>query len=57
LQVKPGQLGENVTTRGIDLFALPEGALLHLGDQAFVRIPGLRNPCEQINGFEVGGSV
>ena len=53
-QVRPGQLGENVTTCGIDLLALPEGALLNLGDQAIVRITGLRKPCEQINGFESG---
>lgn len=53
-EVEPGQLGENVTTRGIDLLALPVGALLHLGDEAIVRVTGLRNPCQQINGFEPG---
>lgn len=53
-QVEPGQLGENVTTRGIDLLALPEGTLLHLGDRSTVRVTGLRNPCRQINGFEPG---
>ncbi len=53
-QVEAGQLGENVTTRGIDLLALPEGTLLHLGEQAVVRVTGLRNPCQQINGFEPG---
>lgn len=52
--VEPGELGENVTTRGIDLLGLPEGALLHLGDDACVRVTGLRNPCQQINGFEPG---
>lgn len=52
--VEPGQLGENVTTRGIDLLALPTGALVHLGDEAIVRVTGLRNPCQQINGFEPG---
>jgi MOSC domain-containing protein YiiM len=53
-EVEAGQLGENVTTRGVDLLALPEGTLLHLGDDAVVRVAGLRNPCHQINGFEPG---
>ena len=53
-RVGPGQLGENVTTRGIDLLGLPTGTLLHLGDDACVRVTGLRNPCQQINGFEPG---
>jgi len=52
--VKPGQMGENVTTSGIDLLGLPEGAVLHLGDDASVQVTGLRNPCQQINGFEPG---
>jgi MOSC domain-containing protein YiiM len=52
--VAPGELGENVTTLGIDLLGLPEGTLLHLGDDACVRVTGLRNPCQQINGFEPG---
>jgi len=50
----PGQLGENVTTRGIDLLSLPRGTLLQIGDQAVVRITGLRNPCQQINTFQSG---
>lgn len=53
-RVEPGQLGENVTTRGVDLLALPVDTLLHLGDAAIVRVTGLRNPCQQINGFEPG---
>ena len=52
--VEAGQLGENITTRGVDLLALPEGTLLHCGDHAVVRVTGLRNPCQQINGFEPG---
>lgn len=52
--VEPGQMGENVTTSGIDLLGLPEGAVLHIGDDASVRVTGLRNPCQQINGFEPG---
>ncbi len=53
-EVAPGQLGENVTTRGIDLLGLPTDTLLHLGADACVRVTGLRNPCQQINGFEPG---
>ncbi|WKX68738.1 MOSC domain-containing protein [Streptomyces sp. XD-27] len=52
--VAPGQLGENITTAGIDLLALPEGALLHIGDDAVVEITGLRNPCLQIDQFQGG---
>ncbi|WP_412544187.1 MOSC domain-containing protein [Longispora sp. K20-0274] len=52
--VAAGQLGENVTTRGLDLVGLPRGARLALGDDAVVEVTGLRNPCEQINGYQPG---
>jgi len=52
--VAPGAMGENVTTRGVDLLGLPEGTLLRLGDDAVVRVTGLRNPCQQINDFDPG---
>lgn len=52
--VGPGDLGENVTTRGVDLLALPTGALLRLGPEAVVEVTGLRNPCRQIDGFRPG---
>jgi MOSC domain-containing protein YiiM len=52
--VKPGDLGENVTTSGIDLLALPTGTRLHLGATAVVEVTGLRNPCVQIDGFQKG---
>ena len=52
--VLPGQLGENVTTRGIDLLGLPEAARLHLGATAIVEVTGLRNPCRQIDAFKPG---
>jgi len=52
--IDPGQLGENVTTEGVDLLGLPRGSLLHLGDEAVVEITGLRNPCAQINGLSPG---
>lgn len=53
-EVAPGDLGENVTTCGIDLLALPVGTLLHLGDEAVVEVTGLRNPCLQIDHFQDG---
>jgi MOSC domain-containing protein YiiM len=52
--VGPGELGENVTTSGIDLLALPAGTRLHLGADAIVEITGLRNPCIQIDQFQKG---
>ncbi|MFD9637245.1 MOSC domain-containing protein [Streptomyces violascens] len=53
-EVAPGQLGENVTTEGIDLLGLPTGTLLHIGAEAVVEVTGLRNPCLQIDGFQNG---
>jgi MOSC domain-containing protein YiiM len=52
--VAPGQMGENITTRGIDLLRLPTDTILRFGENATVRVTGLRNPCQQINGFEPG---
>jgi len=50
----PGAIGENVTTRGLDLLALPTGTVLRLGAQAEVEITGLRNPCAQLDHFAPG---
>jgi MOSC domain-containing protein YiiM len=52
--VAPGELGENVTTRGVDLLGLPRGTVLRLGPDAVVEVTGLRNPCVQIDGLEAG---
>jgi hypothetical protein len=52
--VKPGQLGENILTLGVDLLGLSTGALLHIGADAVVEITGLRNPCLQLNGHSEG---
>ncbi|MFI0942611.1 MOSC domain-containing protein [Streptomyces sp. NPDC021020] len=52
--VAPGQLGENITTSGLDLLGLPAGTLLHIGDTAVVEVTGLRNPCRQIDDFQHG---
>ena len=53
-RVAAGQMGENVTTRGVDLLELPRGTRLTLGDAAVVEITGLRNPCRQLDGLEPG---
>ena len=50
----PGAMGENITTRAIDLLALPPGTLLHLGPTAIVEVTGLRNPCSQLDGLQQG---
>jgi MOSC domain-containing protein YiiM len=52
--VQPGDMGENVTTRGVDLLGLPTGARLRLGGDAVVEITGLRNPCVQLDRFQRG---
>lgn len=52
--VRPGEIGENVTTSGIDLLGLPTRARLRLGAEAVVEITGLRNPCKQLDGFQPG---
>lgn len=52
--VEPGQLGENITTKGLSLLALSEGTRLKLGDIAVLRVTGLRNPCVQIDKFMPG---
>lgn len=52
--VAPGDLGENVTTLGVDLLGLPRGTMLHLGPDAIVEVTGLRNPCVQIENFQGG---
>ena len=49
-----GQMGENVTTRGVDLLGLPTGARLHLGSTAVVQVTGLRNPCAQLDTIQPG---
>jgi MOSC domain-containing protein YiiM len=52
--VSAGQMGENVTTRGVDLLGLPTGARLRLGDEAVVLVTGLRSPCAQLDGIQQG---
>lgn len=52
--VHPGDLGENITTTGINLLALPRGTRLQVGRQAVLEVTGLRNPCAQIDSFQSG---
>src|SRR5439155_12532660 len=52
--IAPGQMGENITTKGIELLALPTRSRLHLGNCAVVEVTGLRNPCAQLEGVQAG---
>lgn len=52
--VRPGDLGENVLTRGLDVLSLPRGTRLHIGSEGIVEATGLRNPCLQIENFQPG---
>ena len=52
--LRPGQMGENVTTRGVDLLGLPGGTRLRLGGSAVVEVTGLRNPCAQLDTIQHG---
>lgn len=53
-KVHAGDMGENITTRHIDLLALPRGTRLHIGAEATIEITGLRNPCRQLDDFQAG---
>ena len=53
-EIGPGQMGENVTTRGIDLLGLATDTVLRFPGGAAVRVTGLRNPCGQLNGLKDG---
>ena len=52
--VAPGDLGENITTRGMGLLDLPQGTLLAIGAHAVLAVTGLRNPCGQIERYQPG---
>jgi MOSC domain-containing protein YiiM len=52
--VSAGDMGENITTRGLSLLALPAGTRLHIGDTSVVEVTGLRNPCTQLDRFQSG---
>ncbi len=52
--IKPGMMGENITTRDLNLLRLPQGTRLRLGQEAVVEVTGLRNPCNQLDGIAPG---
>jgi MOSC domain-containing protein YiiM len=52
--LSPGQMGENITSRGINLLRLPTDTLLYLGNRAIIKVTGLRNPCAQLDRFQSG---
>ena len=54
IDVSAGQMGENFTTRGVNLLGLPTGTRLHLGDSAVVEVTGLRDPCAQLDRISAG---
>lgn len=49
-----GQMGENITTQGVDVLQLPRGTRLHIGETAIIEVTGLRNPCHQLDGIQKG---
>lgn len=52
--IAPGVMGENITTKGVDLLSLPTGTQLSIGDTAIIEVTGLRNPCAQLDAFQPG---
>ncbi|MCU0832673.1 MAG: MOSC domain-containing protein [Rhizobiaceae bacterium] len=52
--ISPGDIGENITTAGIDLLALPRHTRLHIGANVILSLTGLRNPCAQLDNFQPG---
>lgn len=52
--VYPGAIGENITTRDLDVLSLPQNTLLKIGPSAVVQVKGLRSPCRQLDEFQQG---
>ncbi|MEO1518832.1 MAG: MOSC domain-containing protein [Bacteroidota bacterium] len=52
--IEPGEMGENITTIGVDLLELPRHTILKIGKEAKIEITGLRNPCHQLNSIQNG---
>ena len=52
IRVGPGEMGENITTRGLPILELAPGTRLHIGDAAVIEITGLRNPCNQLDSID-----
>ncbi len=52
--VQPATMGENITTSGVDLLSLPRDTILNIGEEAKIRVTGLRNPCKQLDDYQQG---
>jgi len=52
--VDASTMGENITTSGIDLLSLPRGTKLAIGNEAVIKVTGLRNPCKQLDKYQSG---
>ncbi len=53
-RISPGDMGENITTKGIDLLTLPKDTILAIGNEVELQVTGLRNPCLQLDGLAPG---
>ena len=53
-EIEPGLMGENITTRGLDLLGLPTGTRLKIGEGAVIEVTGLRDPCYQLDELRPG---
>jgi MOSC domain-containing protein YiiM len=53
-RVGPATMGENITTYGVDLLALPTGTILSIGEDVQLEVTGLRNPCAQLDNYQTG---
>ncbi|MFD2180390.1 MOSC domain-containing protein [Veronia pacifica] len=52
--VSPGEMGENMTTLGVDLLSLPLDTKIHFSHGAVIRLTGIRTPCNQLNTYRAG---
>lgn len=52
--IREGEIGENITTEGIELLSLPKGTILQIGQTAKIEVTGLRNPCKQLDRLQKG---
>ncbi|WP_020507804.1 MOSC domain-containing protein [Lamprocystis purpurea] len=52
--IEPGSMGENITTRGLDLLSLPRGTTLSIGGEAVIQLTGLRSPCSKLDTYRPG---
>lgn len=52
--IRDGEIGENITTTGIELLSLPKGTILKIGKTVKIEVTGLRNPCKQLDDLQAG---